>query len=161
MAVLGHQELRAAVIKASANNSTLAVFFHAAIAEQVGLGPTDEKTLFLLRGLGPLTAGEIAQHTGLTTASVTNLIDRLERKGFVQRVRDASDRRRVIVQPNDARLAELDQVFSQAVGTFDSVLDSYDDTQLATIADFLDRATEYSRNVIATLQHERRESRSD
>jgi DNA-binding MarR family transcriptional regulator len=137
------------------------VFFHAAIAEQVGLGPTDEKTLFLLRGLGSLTAGEIAQHTGLTTASVTNLIDRLERKGFVQRVRDSSDRRRVIVQPNDARLAELDQIFNRAVGTFDSVLDTYDDAQLATIADFLDRATEYSRNVIATLQQVRRESRSD
>ena len=161
MAVLDRQELRAAVIKASAANSTLAVFFHAAIAEQVGLGPTDEKTLFLLRGLGSLTAGEIAQHTGLTTASVTNLIDRLERKGFVQRVRDTSDRRRVIVQPNDVRLAELDQIFNRAVGSFDSVLDTYDDTQLATIADFLDRATEYSRNVIATLQQERRESRSD
>ena len=161
MAILNRQELYAAVIKASANNSTLAVFFHAAIAEQVGLGPTDEKTLFLLRGLGSLTAGEIAQHTGLTTASVTNLIDRLERKGFVQRVRDASDRRRVIVQPNDARLAELDQIFSQVVGTFDGVLDTYDDAQLATIADFLDRATEYSRNLIAALQQQRKESRSD
>jgi len=161
MAILNRHALRAAVIKASANNSTLAVFFHAAIAEQVGLGPTDEKTLFLLRGLGSLTAGEIAQHTGLTTASVTNLIDRLERKGFVQRVRDSSDRRRVIVQPNDARLAELDQIFNRSVGTFDSVLDTYDDAQLATIADFLERAAEYSRNVIATLQQERRESRSD
>jgi DNA-binding MarR family transcriptional regulator len=158
---LNRDELRAAVIRASANNSTLAVFFHAAIAEQVGLGPTDEKTLFLLRGLGSLTAGEIAQHTGLTTASVTNLIDRLERKGFVQRVRDLSDRRRVIVQPNDARLAELDQIFSQVVGTFDGVLDTYDDAQLATIADFLDRAAEYSRNLIAALQQQRKESRSD
>jgi|SRR4051812_41539674 len=161
MAILNRQELCAAVIKASANNSTLAVFFHAAIAEQIGLGPTDEKTLFLLRGLGSLTAGEIAQHTGLTTASVTNLIDRLERKGFVQRVRDASDRRRVIVQPNDARLAELDQIFSRAVGTFDNVLDAYNDAQLATIVDFLERATAYSRNLIAALQQERGEHGSD
>src|SRR5215216_2175583 len=161
MATPDRVQLLNAVIQASRENSTVAVFFHTAIAGQVGLGATDEKTLFILRHYGSLTAGEIAQHTGLTTASVTNLIDRLERKGFVQRVRDASDRRRVIVQPNDARLAEIDQVFNQAVGTFDSVLDSYDDTQLATIADFLDRATEYSRNVIATLQHERRESRSD
>jgi len=161
MGILNRQELCAAVIKASANNSTLAVFFHAAIAEQVGLGPTDEKTLFLLRGMGSLTAGEIAQHTGLTTASVTNLIDRLERKGFVQRVRDASDRRRVIVQPNDARLAELDQIFGRAVGTFDSVLDAYDDAQLATILDFLDRATEYSRSVITRLQQERADRRGD
>ncbi len=161
MARINRQELYAALIKASAINSTIAVFFHAAIAEQVDLGPTDEKTLFLLRSMGSLTAGEIAQHTGLTTASVTNLIDRLERKGFVQRVRDASDRRRVIVRPNQARLAELDQVFSRTVGTFDTLLDAYDDAQLATIIDFLERASAYSRNVIATLQHERGEPRSE
>src|SRR5215217_2219278 len=154
MATADRDQLLAAVIQASRENSTVAVFFHTAIAEQVGLGATDEKTLFILRHYGSLSAGEIAQHTGLTTASVTNLIDRWERKGFVQRVRDTADRRRVIVQPNALRLAELDQIFSRAAGPFDSVLDIYDDAQLATIADFLERATEYSRNVIATLQQQ-------
>jgi DNA-binding MarR family transcriptional regulator len=59
----------------------MAVFFHSVISEQIGMGPTDEKTMLILSG-GPLTAGEIAKHTGLTTASVTSLIDRLEAKGF-------------------------------------------------------------------------------
>jgi len=149
MATPTREELRAAVIKASAENSSMAVFFHAAIADQVGLGPTDEKTLFLLRGLGPLTAGEIAQHTGLTTASVTNLIDRLERKGFVRRERDSADRRRVIVRPEPARLAELDRLFGAIQASFAAVLDSYSDEQLATILDFLTRATEYSRGILA------------
>jgi DNA-binding MarR family transcriptional regulator len=146
------EQLCSAVLQASADNSTIAVFFHAAIAEQVGLGPSDEKTLFLLRGLGPLTAGEIAQHTGLTTASVTSLIDRLEQKGFVQRVRDTADRRRVIVQPISARLAEIDQLFSQLADSFGAVLDAFDDAQLATIADFLTQATQYSRHALATMQ---------
>src|SRR6266496_4020277 len=58
---------------------------HTIIAERVGLGATETKTLFILSSQGALTAGEIAQYTGLTTSSVTSLIDRLESKGFVKR----------------------------------------------------------------------------
>jgi DNA-binding MarR family transcriptional regulator len=155
MATPDRNELRSAVIQASRENSTIAVFFHSAIAEQVGLGATDEKTLFILRRYGSLTAGEIAQHTGLTTASVTNLIDRLERKGFVQRVRDTADRRRVIVQPNQARLAEFDRLFSSIQASFDTVLDDYSDAELAVIADFLVRATQYAREAITEFDRAR------
>jgi DNA-binding MarR family transcriptional regulator len=83
----------------------------ASLTERVGLGATETKTLFILSSQGALTAGEIAQFTGLTTSSVTSLIDRLESKGFVKRVRDTHDRRRVIVERNEERLSDLDQVF--------------------------------------------------
>jgi len=145
------EELIAAVIEASQESSTTAVFFHTAIAERVGLGATDEKTLFILSRAGPITAGEIAQHTGLTTASVTNLIDRLERKGFVRRVRDTKDRRRIIVELNEAKLAEFARWFDSFQGTFADFLDAYSDEQLATIADFLTRAGQLSRAVVAKL----------
>jgi DNA-binding MarR family transcriptional regulator len=138
-------ELVATVLQASRESSTLAVFFHTAIAEQIGLGATDEKTLFLLRRDGALTAGDIAQQTGLTTASVTNLIDRLERKGFVQRERDPADRRHVIVRPNEDKLAELDRLFDAIQASYTALLERYDDAQLATIADFLARSAEYTR----------------
>ena len=61
----------------------------------------------------------------------------------------------------EARLAELDQVFQRAVGTFDSLLDAYDDGQLATIIDFLERASAYSCSVIASLQPECGEPRAN
>ena len=153
-------ELLTAVVRASRENSTIAVFFHTAIAEQVGLGATDEKALFILRRYGSLTAGEIAQHTGLTTASVTNLIDRLERKGFVQRVRDTADRRRVIVQPNQAGLAEFDRLFSLIQASFATVLESYSNAELAVIADFLTRATRYSREAMAEFARVSKEEQS-
>src|SRR5262249_25839269 len=79
-------------------HSTATVLLHAAVAEQVGLSPTDSKTLHLLARFGPLTAGELVDRTGLASASVTALIDRLEARGFVRRVRDDADRRRVIVE---------------------------------------------------------------
>ena len=91
---------------------------HTIIAERVGLGATETKTLFLLRSEGALTAGEIAQYTGLTTSSVTSLIDRLERKGFVRRVRDTQDRRRVIVESNEEQLVDLDRVFQSLTEQF-------------------------------------------
>jgi len=140
------------VMHASRESSTTAVFFHTIVAEQVELGPTEEKTLFLLSRLGPLTAGEIAERTGLTTPSVTGLIDRLESKGFVQRVRDTRDRRRVIVERNEERLAQLDQVFHSFQKNFMDFLEAYSDDQLATIADFLTRAAQRSQEFIATQQ---------
>jgi DNA-binding MarR family transcriptional regulator len=70
----------------------------------------EEKTIFLLSGAGPLTAGEIAQHTGLATVSVPSLLDRLERKGFVRRLRDSADRRRVMVELDATQFAELSPV---------------------------------------------------
>jgi len=140
-----------AIIQASSENSTTAVFFHTIIAEQVGLGATEEKTLFILSSYGALTAGEIAQHTGLTTSSVTSLIDRLESKGFVQRVHDTHDRRRVIVKRNEERLTELDKAFRSLQENFMDFLETYSDDQLKIIADFIIRATQRSQEFIASL----------
>ena len=139
------------VLQASRESSALAVFFHTRMAEQVGLGATEEKTLSLLGKRGPLTAGEIAAHTGLTTPSVTSLLDRLESKGMVRRVRDPHDRRRVIVEPNQEQLAELDRLFSSVQEGFREVLDLYSDEQLATIADFLTRSAQRSQEFMAKL----------
>jgi DNA-binding MarR family transcriptional regulator len=145
------QQLIDAVVEATRENSTLAVFFHAAIAERVGLGATDEKTLLILSDHGPLTAGEIAQQTGLTTASVTSLIDRLESKGFVRRVRDTQDRRRVIVELVPERMAEFGRLFGPVQDDFAALLASYSDDQLATIADFLTRTGQNSRALMRKM----------
>ena len=145
------EELLAEVVRASSEHSTVAVFFHTVIAERVGLGATEAKTLYILSSRGALTAGEIAQETGLSTSSVTSLIDRLERKGFVRRLRDPQDRRRVMVERNEERLAELNQVFHSLEESFVDFLEVYSDEQLATIVDFVTRASHYSRQFIATL----------
>jgi DNA-binding MarR family transcriptional regulator len=146
---MSREELIKAVLTASRESSTLAVFFHASMAERVGLGATEEKTLSLLSQRGPLTAGAIASHTGLTTPSVTGLLDRLEQKGLVRRRRDSHDRRRVIVEPNPERLAALDQAFFSLQESFRELLEIYSDEQLATIADYLMRAARRSQEFIA------------
>jgi DNA-binding MarR family transcriptional regulator len=68
-------------------------------AHRLGLGGTDTRFLTLLALNGPLTPGRLATLTGLTTGSVTGVIDRLERAGYVVRERDDADRRKVLVVP--------------------------------------------------------------
>lgn len=132
-------------------NSNAAVMYHTAIGERMGLGMTEEKTLDLLQRLGRLTAGELGRHTGLAPASVSGLIDRLEAKWLVRRVRDAKDRRRVIVEINFERLAGFGELFDPLVAGLAGLYDTYTDEQLELIIDFLARATEIQRAATARL----------
>ncbi len=79
------------------------------------------------------------RHSGLATASVTNLIDRLEEKGFVRRVHDADDRRRVLVEPIRDRLAGGRALFASTVASLAQLLERYSNQELALLADFLER----------------------
>src|SRR5438270_3489198 len=79
--------------------SAATILFHQAIADRLGLNVTDHKCLDILERTGPMTAGEMAQQTGLTTGAITGVIDRLEQAGFVRRAEDPNDRRRVIIEP--------------------------------------------------------------
>src|ERR1700726_142454 len=66
-------------------------------AERIGINVTDLNCLNIVALTGPMTAGDLAKQTGLTTASITGVLDRLEGGGFIRRERDPKDRRRVIV----------------------------------------------------------------
>src|SRR3954470_6827245 len=85
--------------------STVTILFHQAIADRLGMNVTDHKCAGILARSGPITAGELARLTGLTTGAITGVVDRLEQAGFVRRARDSSDRRRVIIEP-DAKQIE-------------------------------------------------------
>jgi DNA-binding MarR family transcriptional regulator len=120
--------------------STLTVLRHARIAEELGLSATDHKALDLVgQAGGPLTAGRIAELTGLSTGAVTGVIDRLERAGFVRRVRDQQDRRKVHVE-----IAPLDT--ERLAPLFQSALDF--------TRDVLERFSSEERNIIERFQNE-------
>lgn len=137
--------------RAGREHSTATVLFHSAMADQFGLTATDTKSLELLGRLGPLSAGELVEHTGLASPSVTALIDRLEAKGLVRRLRDASDRRRVIVEMVPEGLASLSEAFSRFGESLPALWSSYTNEQLEVILDFLDRSAERLRAESARL----------
>lgn len=140
-----------ALFAAGRESSAATVLLHAAIAARAGLTASDMKTIDILLRWGPRTAGELAQRTGLATASVTSLVDRLERGGWVRRVRDAKDRRVVIIEPIRERVTEADAFFASLRPTFESLADGYSDEQLETILDFLRKSAERTREVAAML----------
>src|SRR5689334_7363254 len=86
--------------------STQTVFLHQAIAQTVGLNATDTKCVDLIgsHANANVTAGRLAELTGLTTGAITHILDRLEKRGIVERVRDTEDRRRVFVRVRGERL---------------------------------------------------------
>ncbi|MBM6403563.1 MarR family transcriptional regulator [Phycicoccus sp. CSK15P-2] len=79
--------------------STAVVMFHEAVGRRLGLSAVDQRALALVHRTGPVTAGRLAQETGLTPGAVTGLLDRLESRGLVHRAVDPDDRRRVLVSP--------------------------------------------------------------
>jgi DNA-binding MarR family transcriptional regulator len=129
------------------------VLFNQAIADHLGLHPTDVQALSLLTAEpGPLTVKQIAALTGLTTGSATRLVDRLERGGYVTRTPDVADRRRVLVAPVPARLAALVAVWDDLGQAWSSLLDEHTDEELAVITRHLRSAYELSHTQLARLR---------
>ncbi len=123
---------------------TAVVMFHESVGRLLGVTAVERKCLDVLRRRGPMTAGAIAEHTGLTTGAVTGLVDRLRKAGYVERASDPHDRRRVLVSlRSGTRLDEvLPQVFAPLGADMAAVTAHYDQHELEAIADFLHRTTE-------------------
>ncbi|MGH9212146.1 MAG: MarR family transcriptional regulator [Acidimicrobiales bacterium] len=136
---------------AGREHSDATVLFHTGVAHQLGLNATDAKALSVLQRRGPLAAGQIAVATGLTTAAVTTLIDRLERRGFVRRTRDVADRRRVIVEPTPEGIDRFAPFFASPQRSLGRLYAPYTDDELEVILDFLTRSTERLRSETARL----------
>jgi DNA-binding MarR family transcriptional regulator len=66
--------------------------------QKLGINRTDGRCLDIVQNNGPMTAGRLAELSGLTTAAVTSVLDRVEKAGYARRVRNEHDRRQVIVE---------------------------------------------------------------
>ena len=101
------KEQIAAISQLGRQFSDATILMHEAIANKAGLTGTDHKYLGYFTRHGPMTAGELAKYTGLTTGAVTGLIDRLEKKNLVKREFDPADRRKIIIVPNKEATTKL------------------------------------------------------
>jgi DNA-binding MarR family transcriptional regulator len=117
--------------------SSQSVLFSQAVAQRLGINPTDLECLGIIGETGALTAGQLAELTGLTTGAITGVIDRLEKAGYVRRAQDPGDRRRVIVQPvenvAEQRIAPLFTSIGDATA---QIVSRYSNEELAFIIDF-------------------------
>ena len=126
-------------------------------AERIGVNATDLNCLNLVALTGPITAGELARQTGLTTASITGVLDRLEEGGFVRRERDPKDRRRVNVKLNPGpALAEIGPTFGPLVMAWRGAAASYSDDELRLLVEFQGRFLDIVREQLDRLRGEAR-----
>jgi DNA-binding MarR family transcriptional regulator len=120
--------------------ATATVLFHQAIADRLGMHVTDHRCLDILSRTGPITAGDLAQRTGLTTGAITGVIDRLEKAGFVRRAKDKADRRRVVIEPVPERIErEIAPLFGSIARAMADLCAQYSTQELALIRDFIAR----------------------
>lgn len=114
------------------------ILYNHAVSAQVGLGASDSQFMTLLQTYGPLTPRQLAEHTGLTSGTITGVIDRLESHGFVTREPDPADRRKVVVTPSVQAIQDkLVPLYAEQGERMQSVLASRSVAELRVISDFL------------------------
>ncbi|HEX3777708.1 MAG TPA: MarR family transcriptional regulator [Polyangiaceae bacterium] len=149
------REIIASVIDQSRRSSTRSVVFHAAIAERLGLNPSDHKCAdYIANESGPVTAGRLAELTGLSTGAITGVVDRLERAGFVSRVPDPKDRRKVVITGCvEGRLPDVLHLFLPLMAGMATVCENYSDDELKLIVGFMRRCSEMVEERIQALRN--------
>ncbi len=124
------------------------------VSAHLELRDVDLDCLELLARLGPLSPSALARHGGLHPATVTGILDRLERGGWVSRERDpdAADRRSVIVRAERDRSAEVFRLYAPMNTLMDQICAGYAASELELLAGFLRRTTSAGRDATDELR---------
>ena len=121
------------------------------VGAHVDLNDVDLDCLDLIARHGPLSPSALARRAGLHPATMTGILDRLERGGWVARQRDPSDRRAVFVRALRDRTAELFRLYAGMNGSMDQICAGYGDSELELLADFLHRTANAGRSATDEL----------
>jgi|SRR6266508_5459971 len=125
------------------------------IGAQLDLQDVDIDCLDLIDRLGPLSPSALARLAGLHPATITGIVDRLERGGWVVRERDPADRRAVLVRTVRDRYPDLMRLYAGMNRSMNQIYAGYDERELEVIADFLRRTAEAGRSATEELSDNR------
>jgi DNA-binding MarR family transcriptional regulator len=126
--------------------------FDQAVADTIGLNRTDMRCLDILDRQGRLTAGQLAEQTGLTSGAVTTVIDRLEAAGHASRVRDTADRRRIYVELTDEARQKAGAFYAEHAELGESLYKRYTEEQITFLLEFVKGSREFNDRKAAELE---------
>lgn len=112
------------------------------VGARVSLNDADFDCLDVIAQHGPLSPTALARRVDVHLATMTGILNRLERNGWILRERDENDRRAVLVRAVPDRQREIFRLLGGMDTALDEILDDYSPEQLAVIVDFLRRCTE-------------------
>jgi DNA-binding MarR family transcriptional regulator len=136
------QELEQAVRRSSGQG----VIFGQTVATKAGISSSDLECLDFLILEGRVTAGRLAEMTGLTTGAITGVVDRLEKAGLVRRERDENDRRKVFIAIVPENIEKIGRFYEPMQKAVLKDWESYSDAELRLLLRF---ATQSYQTVLA------------
>jgi DNA-binding MarR family transcriptional regulator len=107
------------------------------VGAHLDLKDVDLNCLDLIASHGPLSPSALARRAGLHPATMTGILDRLERGGWITRERDPVDRRAVVVRALHGRNADLVRLYSGMNTSMDRICAGYGEAELELLAEFL------------------------
>jgi DNA-binding MarR family transcriptional regulator len=112
------------------------------MAHLMGMNPNDMSAIDALSRHGPMGVADLADHLGIRSASATVMVDRLERAGHVERLRDTTDRRRVAVSETAAARQATYETWSPVISAIDEACRALPETDRETVRRFMTDLTE-------------------
>jgi len=126
------QELEDAMRRSSAQGA----MFAKTVADRAGISASDMDCMDFVNLEGRMTAGRLAELTGLTTGAITGVVDRLEKAGYVRRERDESDRRKVFIAVVPETAARIGRLFVPMQQSMQKVWSRYSEEELRLLLRF-------------------------
>jgi DNA-binding MarR family transcriptional regulator len=127
--------------------------FDQAVGDALGLNRTDMRCVDVLHRQGSLTAGRLAEQTGLSSGAMTTALDRLERAGYARRVRDSADRRRVLVELTP-QVAQVASFYGEHAAYAERLYQRHTIEQLELLLSFVRENREFNESQAARLEHQ-------
>lgn len=150
----GRRRVTAAVKESLRELSIQLSLLNHQVSMRIDLNDVDFGCLDLINRHGPIGAKALARRAGLHPATVTGILDRLERGGWIVRARDPADRRAVLIRALRDRNAEVFRLYTGMNESMDDILAGYSDTELEVIAGFLRRTKDAGQGAVAKFSDE-------
>src|SRR5271155_1668143 len=153
---LSRSKARAALVQelehAVRRSSGIGAIFSQTVADSAGISSSDLECLDFLNLEGRVTAGRLAEVTGLTTGAITGVVDRLGKAGLGRRRGDESDRPKVFIAPVPENIAKVGKFYEQMQRAILKDWESYSDAELRLLLRFMTQGYETMRAATEALR---------